>query len=206
MDVESWHPEAISPSVEAVYRNLLTRSLVHGFYLAGGTGLALQLGHRRSFDLDFFHPELFQEGELMARMQGMGGFSILATSPHTIHALFGGVRISLLGYPFPLLFPTKMLHGGQIADARDIACMKLSAIAGLGSKRDFVDVYVAAQRFGLEELIAMFEQKYAGVRFNKVHLAKSLAYFTDAERDPMPDMLYPLDWDRVKHFFLLCSL
>jgi hypothetical protein len=89
----------------------------------------------------------------------------------------------------------------DVADMRDIACMKLSAVAGRGTKRDFVDLYAAAARTGLAELFSLFGRKHTVSRYNPVHLRKSLTYFQDAEKDPMPDMLIPLSWDAVKEFF-----
>ncbi len=197
-----WHREAIAPALEQTLRELQHQSLLARFYLAGGTGLALQLGHRRSLDLDLFNPELFDQEVLLQSVQRISGFSLEAKSPHSLHCVIGGVKVSFLGYAYPLLFPLKRFRDVQLADARDIACMKLSAIAGRGTKRDFVDLYSAAKEFGLRELLGLFHQKYAQVRFNSVHILKSLTYFSDAEKDPMPDMLAPLPWDEIREFFL----
>jgi len=79
--------------------------------------------------------------------------------------------------------------------------MKISAVAGRGTKRDFIDLYVAAARYGLRDLLELFEKKFADLRYNRIHLLKSLTYFKDAEKDPTPDMLIPLSWDEVKAFF-----
>jgi hypothetical protein len=79
--------------------------------------------------------------------------------------------------------------------------MKISAIASRGAKRDFVDLYVVAKGFGLPALLELFRQKFALAQYNMVHILKSLAYFADAEKDPMPHMLIPLTWDEVTQFF-----
>jgi hypothetical protein len=79
--------------------------------------------------------------------------------------------------------------------------MKISAIAGRGTRRDFVDVYVAAQQYGLEHLLHLFRKKYAAANYNQVHLLKSLMYFQDAEREPLPDLLISLSWDDITQFF-----
>ena len=79
--------------------------------------------------------------------------------------------------------------------------MKLSAIASRGTKRDFIDLYVLCAGFGLREILGWFAQKYAGTRYNRLHLLKSLTYFGDAEKDPMPNMLVPLAWEDVIRFF-----
>ena len=79
--------------------------------------------------------------------------------------------------------------------------MKLDTIANRGSRRDFVDLYVAAQAFGIREIFVWFENKYSSLSYNRTHLFKALTYFGDAERDPLPDMRAPLEWDAVKRFF-----
>jgi hypothetical protein len=79
--------------------------------------------------------------------------------------------------------------------------MKLSAIAGRGTKRDFVDFYVVSKQYGLSQALEWFKQKYDQANYSMVYLLKSLSYFEDAEKDPMPDMLEPLSWEEVKQFF-----
>ena len=201
-EARAWHREVITGLTETTLCALRDANLLNQFYLAGGTGLALQIGHRRSRDLDLFRNELFDEDVFLQRVQMLDGFSLAAKAPHTIHATIQGTKVSLLGYIYPLLFPTTHFLDVAVADPRDIACMKVSAIASRGTKRDFIDLYIAAQRFGLAELFRLFERKYAQVKYQQMHLLKSLVFFEDAEKDPMPDMLVPLDWNEVKQFFL----
>jgi len=197
----TWHREVITDSTEGALRTLQDANLVSRFYLAGGTGLALQFGHRLSRDLDFFAAELFDEDSLLQRLQALADFSLVAKSPHTLHTTIQGSKVSFLGYAYPVLFPLSQFLQVPVADPRDIACMKISALASRGTKRDFVDLYVSARRFGLANLLQWFDRKYGQTRHNRLHVVKSLIFFDDAERDPMPHMLVPLDWDEVKHFF-----
>jgi len=197
----AWHHEVITASTEGTLRALRDAHLLDRFYLAGGTGLALQFGHRLSRDLDFFAAELFDEDSLLQRLKALADFSLAAKSPHTLHATIQGSKVSFLGYAYPVLFPFAQFLQASVADPRDIACMKISAIASRGTKRDFVDLYVSAQRFGLTNLLQWFDRKYAQTRHNKLHILKSLTFFDDAEKDPMPHMLVPLDWNEVKQFF-----
>ena len=80
--------------------------------------------------------------------------------------------------------------------------MKLSAVASRGAKRDFVDVYICARHYGLKEIFDPFDRKFVETRVSKIHLLKSLTFFADAEKDPMPHMLETLDWSAIKQFFL----
>lgn len=197
----AWHREVIPAATESTLRSLRDAGVVESFYLAGGTGLALQFGHRLSLDLDFFAGVEFNEDALLQRVQVLGDFSLVSRAPYTLHATLGGTRVSFLGYAYPVLFPAGTFEGIAVADPRDIACMKFTAVASRGTKRDFVDLYVSARTYGLAEMLRLFAQKYAQTRYSKPHVLKSLVYFEDAERDPMPHMLIPLAWDEVKQFF-----
>jgi hypothetical protein len=199
---ETWHREVIPASTETTFHRLRDANILASFYLAGGTGLALQLGHRLSLDLDFFAEQLFDEEMLLQRIHVLGEFALVARAPHTLHATLGETKISFLGYAYPVLFPFRSYEGVSVADPREIACMKITAIANRGTKRDFVDLYVSARKYGLTELLHLFARKYAQTRYSQPHLLKSLVFFDDAEKEPMPRMLVPLEWEEVKQFFL----
>jgi hypothetical protein len=196
-----WHREVITPAVETTLSDLCQISALTPFYLAGGTGLALQLGHRRSRDLDFFTPEAFHEDSLLQKIQSLRDFSLVAKEPGTLHAQIGGTKVSFLAYGYSLLFACEVLLNVKVADPRDIACMKVSEIASRGTKRDFVDLYAVARHYGLPQILEWFKQKFAAAHYSSVHVLKSLTYFEDAEKDPPPDMLMPLTWQEVRQFF-----
>ncbi len=196
-----WHREVINPEAEHALENLRTLGVLDRCYLAGGTGLALQLGHRRSHDLDFFSREGVDPEALIRRMKTLAGFALASQAPETLHATVEKTKVSFLAYPYPVLFPFQPFLGVDVADPREIACMKLSAIANRGTKRDFVDLYVAAKQYGVPQSLAWFKQKYAEVNQSMVHVLKSLTYFEVADNEPMPDMLIPLSWEEVRRFF-----
>jgi hypothetical protein len=200
--VPEWHDEVISPATGATLDQLRDSSLLDGFYLAGGTGLALRLGHRLSEDLDFFHRERFETDQLLQRLQMIPGTAVLSTAPHTVHASIGGTKVSFLGYSYPVLFPMARRAGVEVADPLEIGCMKVSAISSRGTKRDFVDLYAVLQRAPLAEVLRLFQRKYAGTGYNLLHVHKSLMFFRDAEKDPMPQMRTAWTWEQVKRYFL----
>jgi len=172
------------------------------FYLAGGTALALQLKHRLSLDLDFFTSTNLDIKLLIQKLKNLGGFSIEKESEDTLIGEFRGTRIAFFRYDYPLLFPLKDFEGIKIADVRDIGCMKIAAISSRGTKKDFIDLFFICQEImSLKEFLRLFMRKYKAVNYNMVHIFKSLIYFKDAELDPMPKMIAPVSWVRVKEFF-----
>lgn len=197
----TWRREVITTAVEGALRSLQQASILAPFYLAGGTGLALHLGHRRSVDLDFFSAGPWDPELLIQRLQQLPGFSVVSKATLTLHTLIEGCKVSFFGYAYPLLFPCGVFDGVKVADPRDIACMKISAISGRGTKRDFVDLYVASERYGLRQLLALFQEKYAPANYSTLHLLKSLSYFEEAEKEPLPDLAIQLSWEQVKEFF-----
>ena len=202
-DQSQWHRAVLPEGWERAVADLAARGALEGFYLAGGTGLALQLGHRRSVDLDLFSQSEFQPAALRVQLGAILGLQVRQVVRGTLHLELHNILVSFLHYPYSLLFPLQLFESLHVADPRDVACMKLDAIANRGSRRDFVDLYMAAQAYGLREILAWFNQKYAAAPYNRVHLFKALTYFTDAEHQPMPNMLVSLDWSTVRTFFTI---
>jgi hypothetical protein len=198
---DEWRRECISGGLLQIMRGLRRQSALDGFYLAGGTALALHIGHRRSVDLDFFSPATIDGDGLLAKVQALPGVQVVTRAIDTLHVHATEAKVSFRAYPYPLLFPLGDIEGVELADPRDIACMKVFAIASRGTKRDFVDLYVAARQFGLRHLLSFFREKFRRANYSDVHVRKSLVYFEEAEMDPTPDLLAPLDWTEVKRYF-----
>ncbi|MEW6662911.1 MAG: nucleotidyl transferase AbiEii/AbiGii toxin family protein [Bacillota bacterium] len=184
----------------------LLRNLTAGFYLAGGTALALQMGHRISGDLDFFSPVEFTPQVLRDEMVAAGHFITISETKGTLHGIFDSTKVSFLKYAYPLLFPTKNLEGVEVADIKDIALMKITAISSRGSKKDFVDLYFVCQEHPLGFLLRLFSQKYAKANYSKYHILRSLTFFEDAEDEPDPLMLKPWSWENIKEYFKIEAL
>jgi len=182
----SWHLEVIPDEVADIAGRLAGIDVIRNFYLAGGTALALHLGHRRSVDLDFFSAQSFNEDVLIAAVQNLPSLSVLSKSPQTIYLELSGTKVSFIGYHYTLLFPLEHLRDIAVADVRDIACMKISALASRGSRRGFVDLYLVARQYGLPQLLDLFQRKFAGANYSMLHVRKALTYFVDAENRRCP--------------------
>jgi len=191
--------ESLYPKTEQVLNKIKDLSLIQNYYLAGGTALALQLGHRKSIDLDFF-TDNFPKIETLIQELSKFNPQIISQNENTLDVLIDGVKVSFLEYKYKMNSPLKTFEGVNVADIIDIACMKLTAVSSRGSKKDFIDLYFILQQYPLEYLLEQFKSKYVGVQYSIKHILKSLIYFEDAEQDPEVDYLNGegVSWDLVK--------
>lgn len=194
--------EIISRKTKANLETLGKTGILKDFYLAGGTGLALQLKHRLSLDLDFFTQKKINTKDLIQKIKKLGRLSIEKEAEDTLVCTFNGTRITFLRYDYPLLSSAKKIKQILVADGRDIGCMKISAISSRGTKKDFIDLFFICKRIiSLENLLRLFKKKYKSIEYNMMHILKSLTYFEDAEKDPMPKMIISISWEAAKSFF-----
>lgn len=171
-------------------------------YLAGGTALALQIGHRISVDLDFFTQEEFNETELSAQLASLPEFVQDGTARWTVWGTIGDTKFSIFYYKYPLLEKTVLFEGIQLASLADIAAMKIHAIERRGTKRDFVDVYFLSKKYTLEQMLEFYQKKYGVLEDHLYAILRALDYFEDAEKESdMPKMLTEVNWEEVKEYF-----
>ena len=193
------HPKVLSAGAWKTIRLLRAEGVLESWTLAGGTGMALQVGHRYSEDLDFFRAESFEPERLAVHLSTIGRVSVQSRAADTLHVVLAGLKISFLNAQVPLLFPGTPYRGISLADPRDIAVMKLIAIGGRGSRRDFIDLYFYLHGGGdLDGLFALLKRRFRDVDFNEYHLLKSLVYFEDAESEPMPRRIRNVEWETIK--------
>jgi hypothetical protein len=172
-----------------------------GFYLAGGTAIALHLGHRRSVDLDWFTAERLPDPLGLAQnlRELPVPFAAQQVAPGTLRGSARGVPLSLLEYRYRLLGSLcAWQQYARLASRKDLAAMKIAAVTQRGSKKDFVDIYaLASQSFSLQQKLRWYQKKYA--IHDVGHVLYSLAFFDDADQERMPTMLWKVNWPTVKH-------
>lgn len=171
---------------------------LQNFYLTGGTALALYLGHRESEDLDFFTQDKFQPELLQQKLLSVNQLENVEIAEGTLNVFLENVKLQFLYYPYGLLEKPRMWNGILLSSVIDIACTKLITISMRGSKKDFIDIYIILKKFPLTELFKKLDEKYSKVNYNHTHILKSLVYFDDADKQPMPRMHRPLNWNEVK--------
>jgi hypothetical protein len=190
----------LEPGTYALLKRLGGVLAGDGFFLVGGTALAIQIGHRRSIDLDFFTRESFDpDGILEALSAAIPPYRIVVggRAAHTLNLTLCEIKVDLIRYSYPLLEPLIEADGYTLLALPDIAAMKLAAITNRGSKKDFVDIYFLLNRYSIQELLGFYQRKFPD--HDSFFVIRSLAYFEDAEMEPEPLMLQIADWNTVKH-------
>ncbi|OGN09934.1 MAG: hypothetical protein A3J46_03470 [Candidatus Yanofskybacteria bacterium RIFCSPHIGHO2_02_FULL_41_11] len=174
-------------------------------YLAGGTALALRLGHRVSVDLDFFSKKEFEEQEVVKRLLSLPlDFELEKIAWRTILGYVKKTKFSIFFYDYEWLGQPEDFSGIKVAAIEDIASMKLLAISDRGTKRDFIDLYfiLALEKlYSLKDVLDLYDRKFKVLRQNRMYIIKALTYFKDADEQKMPRMLKEIRWPEVKKFF-----
>lgn len=190
------HLETIEPKTLELLRRLQSLSIFEHSRLVGGTALALQLGHRKSIDLDMFGSIEATSEEIQDACRNAGELEISKTSKNINIYWVDGIKVDCVNYPYEWLEECKVLDGLRLASVNDIAAMKISAIINRGTKKDFIDLHFLLKEMSLNQILDLYDKKYPdGSRFIAI---KSLTYFEDAESDPMPYMFNDVTWDDVK--------
>lgn len=193
--------KAVLPDTIRALKLVSNISIVKKSYLAGGTALALHLGHRISVDLDFFTPQIFDEKTLSAELHQLSGYKEEGMAWRTVWGKVANTKFSLFYYQYPLIKETIPFEGIQILSKEDIAAMKIHALEDRGAKRDFIDLYFLAKEFSLEQMLEFYDKKYGVLKEHLYAIVRSLNYFVDAEIDDDPKILIPVSWKEVKKFF-----
>jgi predicted nucleotidyltransferase component of viral defense system len=165
--------------------------------LVGGTALALQYGHRSSVDLDMFGDVPEDDIALLEILEGFGKVQGQKTSKNIKAFVVDNIKVDFVNYThFPWIDDAVVEDGLRLASPKDIAAMKISAIEGRGSKKDFIDLYFLLQHYSLEEILGFYIQKYP--QYSMFRVRKSLTYFEDAEQQEDPIMFEKVDWETIK--------
>lgn len=197
--------KCLPPEAQILLKNLAKTVRAHKSLLADGTGLALQIGHRISVDLDFFSRETFLTENVFQEMRRLGlNPRVLEESEGSLTVTIDGTKVSLFRYPYPFIEEMKDADGVPVAGVIDIASMKIIATSQRGAKRDFFDLYFILQDIPFRKIAENMVHRFGNDRLNPVHIGKSLVFFNDADTDPDPRMLGNDNpsWEGMKKFFI----
>ena len=191
--------QTILPNTLELLKRLSVQPEMQGLRLVGGTSLALQYGYRQSIDLDFFGDLSATQDEILSMIEKIGSYRLRNRTGKILQVIIDNVMVDIVDYSQYLWIDTPLTTDGlTLASPKDIAAMKINAIEGRGSRKDFIDIYLLLQHYTLDEILTFYSQKYPNHSIFRALL--SLTYFDDAEVESMPKMFIPTAWEEMKRY------
>lgn len=191
------YPQTVDNITLAVLKRLMAAKTLDKFVLVGGTALAFQIGHRKSVDIDLFTLDTFDPDLLLLELSTDFTPNVLQKSALSLVCTIEGIKVDFIHFRYPFIRPIRHEYGIRMLALEDIIPMKLDAVSGRGSKKDFYDIYFLLRFFTLEKMFDLYQEKYP--HQTTFQLLRSLAYFEDAEKDPEPVVFDTrVTWSEVK--------
>lgn len=189
--------QTVQPDTLELLKAISAQPKVKELRLVGGTALALQYGHRQSVDLDFFGRLPEDKDELIDVVRRVGDVTVLNRSKIILQMVVNQVKVDFVDYSrYPWIDEPILGDGFVLASDKDIAAMKINAIMGRGTRKDFIDLYVLLQHYSLTQIMDFYRQKYP--EFSEYRALLSMTYFDDAEMQDMPLMFIKTPWESMK--------
>jgi hypothetical protein len=190
------HYKTVDEFTLELLKKLQSLGIFSQMRLVGGTSLALQIGHRKSIDIDLFGILSADYENLMDELKTLGEVVPLKNSKNIHSLLINEIKVDIVNYEYNWLTNKIKTDNIHLATIEDIAAMKLNAIIGRGSKKDFIDLFFILKDYSLATLIDFYTKKFNdGSTFL---VLKSLTYFEDADMEEMPFMFNNIDWQTIK--------
>jgi len=193
------HKETVASTTLELLVELQQKEYLKGFYLVGGTALALKMGHRKSIDLDLFSNFNFEAGELLENLSVDFPFKLYFSANNTIKGSIDQIQVDIIAHRYPLIGSLSTVDQISMLSQEDIIAMKLNAISVSGQRiKDFIDIYYLLDFFSVEEMIFFYKKKYSS--YNEVNVLKSLLWFDDVDLSAWPVLIKDpqLKWNNVK--------
>jgi hypothetical protein len=187
-----------APTLELI-KSLQSKPYLQGFYLVGGTALALHLNHRKSVDIDLFSNFDFDASILLEHIHQDYSYQIFFSSSNTLKGSISNINVDLLAHRYELIAKTELIQGVHLLSLPDIIAMKLNAISTSGQRsKDFIDIFYLLDHYDIESMLEFYKEKYKQEHFS--HILKSLIYFEDVDLSDWPVLVKnpKLRWAEVR--------
>ncbi len=204
-----FYTNTVSNDLLFILNKLMDSDVFSSFRLVGGTALSLQIGHRKSVDIDLFSDSSYGEISFEKIDQFLASnFEILEYSklnPSLGRSYFVGndstnlIKLDVY-YTDKFIFPSIDVNGVRMADISEISAMKVDVVQRIGRKKDFWDLHELLRFFSIEEMINLHKLKYP---FNHSHeiILKNFVNFNEADDDFEPICLLGKHWELIKFDF-----
>jgi predicted nucleotidyltransferase component of viral defense system len=191
------HLATIEPHTLGLLKSLMQKEYLKPFVLVGGTSLALQIGHRKSIDLDLFTTLDVNTDELLAELSKDYKVEVRVQTKGSLISDIEDIKVDFIRFKYAFQYPIKDVDSIRLLNIEDIAPMKIDAISGRGSKKDFYDLYFLLDIYSLPQILDLYSKKYQ--HSTLFHVIKSLTWFADAEPQILPELLdKKVTWQKVK--------
>jgi len=194
--------DALTKEGEKIFEKLYSFT---GFYLAGGTALALQISHRISVDFDLFSPEAIPK-DLLSRVEKIFTGSRVQVSVNNSDELtvfVDGIKVTFLRYPFKVYKDFAEDHGLKILTPKTIALTKSYSIGRRGSYKDYVDLYflLEGDYISLEDIIQDCPKIFDAGFSDRLFL-EQLVYMKDISEIEINFLRKKITKDELEKFFV----
>jgi hypothetical protein len=195
----NFHKETVTEELFDVLKDLMSIESLLSFRLVGGTALALQMGHRKSIDIDFFSNEKMSKKAIVASLENKFAGVECVTTSYSVNARIKGVRIDIFDdWSVPFKMPPLVMDGIRLGSLEDLAAFKLTAFTERREKKDYVDLYFLFKELGGLVLLQQYKN------YNPLLSPKSLLFAmneidtAESNKSVMPEMLVPFSWEQAK--------
>jgi hypothetical protein len=182
--------ESVRKPLWNLLRDLQKSDVFKDYFLVGGTALALQLGHRVSDDIDLFTRDDINKDEILdfLNKEYNGKYQINNIQKIIFQLTINDIKVNLVKHDYNLIEDVKTDEGIKYLVKKDIAAMKLMAVANRGDQaKDFIDIYYLLKEMSLNDMFDYYKQKYNQKDVSIIK--RSLIYFDDITNN---------NWNAVK--------
>lgn len=192
------HKQTVEPALLSLIQKLCSKPELDNFILVGGTALSLQIGHRKSIDIDLFSSDAFEVEDMLQFLQKEFDYYNQARFKNSLLGSIGDIKLDIISHQYHWLYPSFTIERIRMAGTADIAAMKLNAIMGNGSRlKDYIDMAYLSSFYSLQQMLQFFETKYPNN--NSVMAFKSLNWLEDINFEV--DVNYvnkAMNWETIK--------
>ena len=193
------HTNTVSPQLITIATKLSGESQLGAFRLVGGTAIALQLGHRKSVDLDFFSNETIPKRSTTRIMQQLFPSCEFYVTQDSIRSEVDGVRVELYdNWGTPFLEKPITEQEIRLATLKYLAAFKLDAIIECREKKDYIDLHVLFEQLGAENVLGSFKRYNPNLSTKSILFALGEVNIAKENKSVMPEMLKDISWESVE--------
>ena len=189
----------VKPELIKVAQKPCSIEILNSFRIVGGTGIALQIGHRISIDIDFFSNEKIGKSIIANSIKENFPEVELTVSTYNVKATINGIRVEIFDdWGTPYRQPPVIEENMRIASLQDIAALKLTALTERRQKKDYIDLYFLFKKFDSLALLIDYKNYEPALSDKSLLFALDEVKTAETNKSEMPMMIAEVSWDDIK--------